>query len=154
MRQEGDASAAGAAAGTRAAGANGGAAGSSRAGTDPARADTVQQRDRGPAQARVLALDSYSLSDEARAALDGDAKLLRQNASVNLTIEVPATSGHVRVQPGAGERRAGAAREYLVAAGIDAGRLQVISYGKERPFAEGHDESAWSQNRRAHFVGR
>ena len=51
-----------------------------------------------------------------------------------------------------GERRASAAREYLVSLGVDAAQLQTISYGKERPFATGHDESAWVQNRRAHFV--
>jgi len=51
-----------------------------------------------------------------------------------------------------GERRAAAAREYLVSLGVDASHLQTISYGRERPFATGHDEAAWSQNRRAHFV--
>jgi peptidoglycan-associated lipoprotein len=41
-----------------------------------------------------------------------------------------------------------------VNAGVPAARLQTVSYGKERPFAEGHDESAWAQNRRAHFALR
>ena len=47
-----------------------------------------------------------------------------------------------------------AARDYLVAAGINGSRLEIISYGKERPFATGHDDSAWQQNRRAHLVVR
>lgn len=48
-----------------------------------------------------------------------------------------------------GERRANAAKNYLVSLGIDAGRLTTVSYGKERPVALGSNESAWAQNRRA-----
>lgn len=51
-----------------------------------------------------------------------------------------------------GERRARAARDYLVARGIAATRISTISYGEERPFILGHDEAAWKWNRRAHFV--
>ena len=51
-----------------------------------------------------------------------------------------------------GPKRANAAKDYLVAMGVDASRLNTVSYGKERPFDDGHDESAWAKNRRAHFV--
>ncbi len=51
-----------------------------------------------------------------------------------------------------GDRRANATKDYLVSLGVDAAKLKTISYGKERPFVEGHDESAWSKNRRTHFV--
>ncbi len=51
-----------------------------------------------------------------------------------------------------GERRAVAARAYLVSLGIAADRLRTVSYGKEFPFDPGHDERAWAKNRRAHFV--
>ncbi len=51
-----------------------------------------------------------------------------------------------------GDRRANATRDYLASLGVDAAKLKTISYGKERPFVEGHDESAWSKNRRTHFV--
>ena len=51
-----------------------------------------------------------------------------------------------------GERRAVAARAYLVSLGIAAERLRTVSYGKEFPFDPGHDEAAWAKNRRAHFV--
>ena len=51
-----------------------------------------------------------------------------------------------------GKRRALAARAYLVSLGIPAERVRVVSYGKEFPFEPGHDEAAWSKNRRAHFV--
>jgi len=102
-----------------------------------------------------FAFDSYSVSDAARAALDNDAKVLRSNSSLKITIEGHCDErGTVEYNQALGERRANAARDYLVAAGIDAGRIQVISYGKERPFAEGHDEAAWAQNRRAQFVAR
>ena len=50
-----------------------------------------------------------------------------------------------------GERRASAAKDYLIALGVDASRVSTISYGKERPAADGSNESAWSKNRRAEF---
>ncbi len=48
-----------------------------------------------------------------------------------------------------GERRAAAVRAFLTANGVDAGRLKIISYGKERPAVMGSNDAAWSQNRRA-----
>ena len=51
-----------------------------------------------------------------------------------------------------GDRRANAAKEFIVALGVDAGRIRTVSYGEERPFDPGHDETAWGKNRRAHLV--
>jgi peptidoglycan-associated lipoprotein len=51
-----------------------------------------------------------------------------------------------------GEKRANAAKDYLVAMGVNASRISTVSYGKERPFDSGHSEAAWAKNRRAHFV--
>ena len=100
-------------------------------------------------------LDSYTLRDDARLALDRAAKLLRDDTGMKLTIEGHCDErGTVEYNQALGEKRANAARDYLVNAGVNASRLQTLSYGKERPFAEGHDESAWAQNRRAHFVLR
>ena len=99
--------------------------------------------------------DSYKLRDDARSALDHDARVLRDNHGVHITIEGHCDErGTVEYNQALGEKRAQAARDYLVAAGIDESRIQIISYGKERPFADGHDEGAWQQNRRAHFVTR
>jgi len=99
--------------------------------------------------------DSSQLRDDAKAALDKDAKLLRDNAKVMITIEGHCDErGTVEYNQALGERRAQAARDYLVAAGIAATRMNVISYGKEKPFATGTDESSYQQNRRAHFVVR
>ena len=100
-------------------------------------------------------LDSYALSDDAKLALDRAARLLRDKADVSVTLEGHCDErGTVEYNQALGEKRANAARDYLVNAGVPAARLQTLSYGKERPFAEGHDESAWAQNRRAHFVLR
>ena len=99
--------------------------------------------------------DSYALREDAKAALDRDAKLLRDNPDVSITIEGHCDErGTVEYNVALGEKRSGAARDYLVNAGVGPSRIQTVSYGKERPFAEGHDETAWAQNRRAHFVLR
>ncbi len=98
-------------------------------------------------------LDSDALRDDARAALDKDARILRENAAVNVVIEGHCDErGTDEYNQALGERRANAARDYLVSAGISQARLKTISYGKEKPFAEGHDESSWQQNRRAHLT--
>ena len=98
-------------------------------------------------------LDQYSLRDDGRAALDKDAKLLRDNAKATITIEGHCDErGTAEYNQALGEKRANAARDYLTAAGIDGSRIQTISYGKERPFDNGHDEAAWAKNRRAHVV--
>jgi len=99
--------------------------------------------------------DSYSLREDARGVLDANAKLLRDNVDTRITVEGHCDErGTSEYNQALGERRAQAARDYLVNAGIDTGRLQIVSYGKERPFNAGHDEAAWAQNRRAHFVVR
>src|SRR5262249_27533268 len=97
--------------------------------------------------------DSYTLTETGRRALDGDAKLLRDNAGLAVTIEGHCDErGTSEYNQALGEKRAQAAGDYLTAAGITASRLTTISYGKERPFDPGHDESAWAKNRRAHFT--
>jgi peptidoglycan-associated lipoprotein len=51
-----------------------------------------------------------------------------------------------------GDRRANSARDFLMTLGVDGSRIRTVSYGEERPFEEGHDDSAMAQNRRAHLV--
>jgi peptidoglycan-associated lipoprotein len=102
-----------------------------------------------------FALDSYALDDASRAALDADAKMLRDHAAVQVVIEGHCDErGTSEYNQALGEKRAQAARDYLTAAGIQASRLSIVSYGKERPFDPGHDESAWAKNRRAHFSAK
>jgi len=99
--------------------------------------------------------DASTLTDAAKSALENNAKWLQQNEGQSVVIEGHCDErGSVEYNLALGERRAKAAKEYLVSYGISASRLTTISYGKERPFDPGHDENAWSQNRRAHFVAK
>jgi peptidoglycan-associated lipoprotein len=94
--------------------------------------------------------DSSVLTPEARQTLEAQAEWLKRYGEVRFMVEGHCDERGTREYNLAlGERRAAAAKNYLVALGIDEGRLETISYGKERPYALEHDESAWSQNRRA-----
>jgi len=94
--------------------------------------------------------DSYELKPEAQAQLERQAAWLNSYPTVTVTIEGHCDERGTREYNLAlGERRANAAKNYLVALGIDPNRIQTISYGKERPAVLGSDESAWAQNRRA-----
>jgi len=98
-------------------------------------------------------LDSSDLSPAAQKALDADAALLKKYPTWAVTIEGHCDErGTAEYNLALGERRAIAARAYLVSLGIPADRLRTVSYGNEFPFEPGHDEGAWSKNRRAHFV--
>jgi peptidoglycan-associated lipoprotein len=102
-----------------------------------------------------FAYDSFGLDEAARATLDRNAQLLRENTALMLTIEGHCDErGTVEYNQALGEKRAEAVKQYLVDANIAADRLRVISYGKERPADEGHDETAWSRNRRSEFTAR
>lgn len=97
--------------------------------------------------------DSYQLSDEARAALDRNAAWLRRWPSTKITIEGHADSrGTNEYNLALGDRRAAAAREYLVSLGIAADRIAAISKGEEQPFCREETESCWKQNRRGYFI--
>lgn len=106
----------------------------------------------GTLQPVFFPLDSYTLDEAARATLDANARILRDNNSLRVTVEGHCDErGTVEYNEALGQKRAEAARDYLANAGVNGTRLQVVSYGKERPFDEGHDEAAWAKNRRAHF---
>ena len=113
------------------------------------RADFIQSVGQG--QDRVFfETDSYSIDDEDRRILDAQAAWLQRNPNVRVTIEGHADERGTREYNLAlGDRRANAAKNYLQGRGISAARMNVISWGKERPEALGSDESAWAQNRRA-----
>ncbi len=94
--------------------------------------------------------DMYNIDATDRATLDSQAQWLRRYPNVRVLIEGHADERGTRdYNLALGQRRAEAARAYLVSAGIDASRISVISYGKERPEALGSDEASWAQNRRA-----
>ena len=97
--------------------------------------------------------DSAEIGKDAQTALDEDAATLKKYPSWTITIEGHCDErGTPEYNLALGERRAVAARAYLVSVGIPADRLRTVSYGKEFPFDPGHDEAAWAKNRRAHFV--
>lgn len=97
--------------------------------------------------------DSYALSSEAKGTLEQNAKELKRVTASNITIEGHCDErGTKAYNLALGEKRANAAKDYLVALGVSGSRINTVSYGKERPFDEGHDDSAWAKNRRAHFV--
>jgi peptidoglycan-associated lipoprotein len=106
-----------------------------------------------PLRPAFFSLDSSEIDPTAKSVLDGNAAILRQNATWVITIEGHCDErGTAEYNLALGERRAGAALAYLVSLGIPANRLKTVSYGKEFPFDPGHDDGAWSKNRRAHFV--
>ena len=99
--------------------------------------------------------DSSALSDEAKATLSAQAAFLAANPSVTISVEGHCDERGTREYNLAlGERRATAARDYLVAQGVNAARIKTISYGKERPSFIGSNPYAYSKNRRAVSVIR
>ena len=99
--------------------------------------------------------DEATLDDAAQTALTASANWLKgkDGAGYNLLIEGHCDErGTEQYNLALGDRRANTAKDYLVTLGVDAGRIRTVSYGEERPFEEGHDDSSWSQNRRAHLV--
>ncbi len=94
--------------------------------------------------------DSSVLSSEAQAVLQRQSSWLQSNSGVSVTIEGHADERGTRAYNLAlGERRASAARTYLVNLGVNPSRVSTVSYGKERPAELGSNESAWGKNRRA-----
>jgi peptidoglycan-associated lipoprotein len=103
-----------------------------------------------PSDRVLFETDSFSLDDEDRATLDAQAAWLARNSRVQVTIEGHADERGTREYNLAlGDRRANAAKNYLQSRGVAASRMNVVSWGKERPIALGSDERAWAQNRRA-----
>ncbi len=97
--------------------------------------------------------DSYALGNAAREALSYNANWMQRVPAIRVLIEGHTDErGSVSYNLALGERRAVAARDYLVTLGVPQARLSTISYGKERPADPGHTEAAWAKNRRAHFV--
>jgi len=98
-------------------------------------------------------LDSSDLTSAGQKVLDDNAGTLKRYGTWTVTIEGHCDErGTAEYNLALGERRAAAARAYLVSLGIPADRLRTVSYGKEFPFDPGHDEAAFARNRRAHFV--
>ncbi|MDC0628657.1 peptidoglycan-associated lipoprotein Pal [Pelagibacteraceae bacterium] len=97
-----------------------------------------------------FATNKSSLTTKSRETLRKQATYLRKNKDLNVTIEGHADERGTREYNLAlGERRANAAKDYLMTYGISGKRISTISYGKEKPVNPGSDALAWSQNRRS-----
>jgi peptidoglycan-associated lipoprotein len=99
--------------------------------------------------------DQYNIRDDARTALQADALLLKKYPGVKLVIEGHCDErGSEKYNLALGDRRAIAAKDFLTEQGIDSGRIDTVSYGKEKNFCEEHNEDCYRLNRRAHFMLR
>jgi peptidoglycan-associated lipoprotein len=97
--------------------------------------------------------DKSELRQDARDALTKDAEFLRSYPQSRISIEGHCDErGSTEYNLGLGQRRAEAAKNFLVSLGITADRMTTVSWGKERPFCTEHTEACWQQNRRAHLV--
>lgn len=97
--------------------------------------------------------DSFDLTPEAQDRLRAKAETMRENPTITLRIEGHADQrGSTEYNLALGQRRAEAVRTFLEGYGLDAGRFSTLSYGKERPLAEGEAEDSFARNRRAEFV--
>ena len=94
--------------------------------------------------------DRFNVDSADVPALQSQAQYLQQHPTVNITLEGHCDERGTREYNLAlGERRANAAKNYLVSLGVSANRIRTVSYGKERPAATGSNAQAWAQNRRA-----
>jgi peptidoglycan-associated lipoprotein len=108
---------------------------------------------RGYLQDAYFDYDSYDLRDDARSALATDAEWLKKFPTIQILIEGHCDErGTNEYNLALGERRANAAKDYLVSLGVDGGRVKTVSYGEERPACTDSEESCWTKNRRAHLV--
>jgi peptidoglycan-associated lipoprotein len=106
-----------------------------------------------PLQPVFFDYDSSDVTDAGRTVLQANAAVLKKYPTWVVTLEGHCDErGTKEYNLALGERRAVAARTYLISLGLDANRLRTVSYGSEFPFDPGHDEPAWHKNRRAHFV--
>jgi len=110
-------------------------------------------KERGFVRDAFFGYDESTLSADAQSALTATATWLKNNPRYSLLIEGHCDErGTEQYNLALGDRRANIAKEYLATLGVDASRIRTVSYGEERPFDPGHDESAYQKNRRAHLV--
>jgi peptidoglycan-associated lipoprotein len=106
-----------------------------------------------PLKPVFFGLDESEVDAAGQRALEANAEVLKKYPSWQISLEGHADErGTAEYNLALGERRAVAARNYLISLGVAADRVKTVSYGKEFPFDPGHTEDAWAKNRRAHFV--
>ena len=122
--------------------------------SDPlATMDTDEINRQAPLGPVFFALDSDTIDAEGQKVLAANAEILNRYPTWAITVEGHCDErGTAEYNLALGERRALAAKSYLISLGVSADRLRTISYGKEFPFDPDHTEAAYSTNRRGHFV--
>ncbi len=125
----------------------------------PARTETpkpsasIEELFRANVQDAYFDLDKADIRTDGRAALARTAEFLRQYAQIKISIEGHCDErGSTEYNLALGDRRAQAARQFLISLGVSADRIDSVSWGKERPFCTQSTEDCWQQNRRAHIV--
>jgi len=123
------------------------------AAAEEARRREAANRARAVLQQQVyFEFDRADLTPQARELLKAKLEVLRNFSAVTLTVAGHADErGSDEYNLALGNRRANAVRQYLIQQGVLSGRMQTVSFGEEQPAVVGHDESAWSRNRRAEF---
>ncbi len=115
--------------------------------------DAATLNAQGVLQRVHYAFDKYDLQAEAIRALGKNASVIKEHNQFNVRVEGHCDErGTVEYNLSLGEKRARAARDYLVSLGVESRRLRIVSYGKERAADPRHNETAWAMNRRAEFV--
>ncbi len=119
------------------------------------RRQRMQQRLAEALQPVYFEYDQSGLSDAAKSRLVNIGEVLKEYTEVSLTVQGHCDErGTEEYNFALGERRAGAIQAYLASYGIDAGRINTVSYGEERPAIQGSSEDVWSKNRRGEFDAR
>jgi peptidoglycan-associated lipoprotein len=114
---------------------------------------TLEQMFSGQVQDVYFDFDKSDIRADAQTALAHDAEFLKQHPEISFTIAGHCDErGSEEYNLGLGDRRATAAKSYLINLGIPASRISTISYGKDRPFCTEHTEDCWQQNRRDHLT--
>ena len=119
----------------------------------PAAGPSMEDEFNRDVQDAYFDLDRSDIRPDARDALSRTAQFLRSYPNVKVAIEGDCDErGSTEYNLGLGQRRADAAKQFLVSLGISADRMQTVSYGKEKPVCNEHTEECWQRNRRAHFA--
>ncbi len=97
--------------------------------------------------------DKSVIRDDAKPVLAGVSAHMKKSRGAKLVIEGHCDErGTAEYNMALGDRRADSARKYLISLGVPSGTLSTVSFGKEKPLDQGHNDEAWAKNRRAHFV--
>jgi peptidoglycan-associated lipoprotein len=130
---------------------DGGSSGGSDSGTQEARLQTFHAT--ADLKDIHFNFDQYDLDSNSKKVLEQNASFLKSNPDMRVEIQGHCDErGTNNYNIALGERRAHSTKNYLVAQGVDSSRVNVISYGEEKPFCSDSNENCWFQNRRAHFM--